>query len=101
MWRSNSAARTASSSPSRYACRTERETSHVMDSLLSSRRSEQLLEPFARSRQTGHDSTNRHRGDGGNLLVRASFQFAQNDDFARARRKLFQGLGQTFVIASG
>src|SRR5215475_1408061 len=42
-WRPNSAARGASSSPSRYACRNEGESSHVMDRLLGIRAGKQLL----------------------------------------------------------
>src|SRR5262249_55784499 len=83
------------------ACKKERDSSQVMDSLLGSGLAEQLLEPFAGTSERRHHSTDWHIGDRRDLLVGTAFEFAQDEHFARARRELFERLSKTFAFAAG
>src|SRR5580700_10552399 len=71
-----------------------------MGRLLVGGLSEDALQALARTGERGHDRADGDAGNGGNLLVRAAFEFTQYDDFAEAHRERFESASQPLAVVT-
>jgi len=51
--------------------------------------------------QGRHDGANRVGGNGGDFLIRATFEFAEYEDFAKVNGECFKGLGNALAVVAG